>query len=89
MDTHYRIRLKGHLDPTWSAWFDGLAITHEASGETTLAGPVRDQAALYGLLEKARSLNLALVSVGEMPTAILDDGRADYVEDNMKPPPTS
>ncbi len=63
----YRIRFKGHLDRTWSAWFDGLTISHEANGETVLAGPIPDQAALYGLLEKARNLQLTLVAVGEVP----------------------
>jgi hypothetical protein len=66
MTTQYQIRFKGHLDPSWSAWFDGLTITHEASGETVLAGTLPDQAALYGLLEKARNLNLTLVSVAEV-----------------------
>ena len=64
----YEIRFKGHLDPSWSAWFDGLTLTHEASGETLLAGPLPDQVALYGILEKARNLNLTLVSVCEVPT---------------------
>ena len=66
MAAHYQIRFRGHLDPTWSAWFDGLTITHEASGDTVFAGPLPDQAALYGILEKARNLNLTLLSVGEM-----------------------
>ncbi len=74
MTQRYRIRFKGHLDPDWSAWFDGLTITHEASGETLLAGPLPDQAALYGILEKARKLNLTLVCVGEGPPNALDDG---------------
>ena len=63
----YQIRFKGHLDRTWSAWFDGLTISHEANGETVLAGPIPDQAALYGLMEKARNLQLTLVAVGEVP----------------------
>ena len=67
MTLHYRIRIKGHLDPSWSEWFDGLTITHETGGETVLAGLLPDQAALYGILEKARNLNLTLVSVGELP----------------------
>jgi hypothetical protein len=69
VNLHYRIRVKGHLDPSWSAWFDGLTITHEASGETMLAGPLPDQAALYGILEKACNLNLWLVTVDEVPRA--------------------
>ena len=59
----YQIRVKGHLDPGWSEWFAGLAITHEPNGETLLTGPVVDQAALFGLLLKIRDLNLTLLSL--------------------------
>jgi hypothetical protein len=59
----YEIRLKGHLDPRWAAWFDGLGLTHERDGTTLLRGPVVDQAALHGLLRKVRDLGLPLVSV--------------------------
>jgi hypothetical protein len=61
--TIYCIRVKGHLDPHWSEWFDGLAIIHEPNGETLFTGPVVDQAALYGLLIKMRDLNLPLLAV--------------------------
>ena len=64
--TRYRIRVTGHLAPCWSEWFDGLTITHEANGDTTLSGLVRDQAALYGLLAKMRDLNLTLISVNRV-----------------------
>ena len=59
----YEIRLQGHLESHWSAWFEGLDITLEANGETLIAGPVVDQAALYGLLRKVRDLGLPLLSV--------------------------
>ena len=59
----YRIRVRGALDPEWSDWFGSLAITHNADGATTLAGPVADQAALYGLLGRARDLGLTLLAV--------------------------
>jgi len=59
----YQIKVKGHLDPRWSEWFDGLAITHKPNGETLLAGPVVDQAALHGLLSKVRDLGLTLLLV--------------------------
>lgn len=62
----YHIRVKGHLDLHWAEWFDGLAITHEANGETLLSGPVIDQAALYGLLLKIHNLNLTLLSVNRV-----------------------
>ena len=60
---YYQIRVQGTLDPRWSAWFDGFTITHDADGDTTLAGLVADQAALYGLLGKARDLGLTLLAV--------------------------
>jgi hypothetical protein len=59
----YEIRLKGHLDNRWAAWFEGLTITREDNGDTRLTGPVVDQAALHGLLRKVRDLGLPLVSV--------------------------
>jgi hypothetical protein len=59
----YEIRLDGHLDRRWAAWFDGLTLTRHSDGTTTLRGPVVDQAALHGLLQKVRDLGLPLVSV--------------------------
>lgn len=62
----YEIRVKGHLDPRWSAWFGGLVITLEANGVTLLTGPVVDQAALHGLLRKVLDLGLPLESVNRV-----------------------
>ena len=59
----YRIRINGHLDPAWSAWFDGLAVTQHPDGTTALVGPVIDRAALYGLLGRLRDLDATLLSV--------------------------
>ena len=59
----YHIRITGHLGREWSEWFEGLAITLEANGDTLLTGPVVDQAALHGVLKKVRDLGLPLVSV--------------------------
>ena len=59
----YQIRVKGHLEAEWSDWFDGMRITHLENSETLLAGPVADQAALFGVLNKINSLNLRLLSV--------------------------
>lgn len=57
------IRVQGHLDPRWSAWFDGLTVTTEPDGTTLIHGPVPDQAALFGLLQKLRDMGLPLLSV--------------------------
>jgi hypothetical protein len=60
---HYEIRVNGVLDGGWSAWFDGLQVSSDERGQTTIAGPVVDQAALHGLLAKVRDLGLELLSV--------------------------
>jgi hypothetical protein len=59
----YEIKVRGHLDHSWSIWLDGLTIEPQAHGETLLTGPVRDQAALPGLLNKIRDLGLPLLGV--------------------------
>ncbi len=64
----YEIRLKGHLDARWAGWFDGLTLTHESDGTTVIQGPVVDQAALHGLLQRVRDLGLPLVSVTPIGT---------------------
>lgn len=64
--TIYHIRIKGHLGPHWSDWFEGLTISLEDNGETLLSGPVTDQAALHGLLRKVRDVGLPLLSVNRV-----------------------
>lgn len=59
----YEITVQGVLDPRWSAWFDGLQLTSDAAGRTTISGPVADQAALHGLLTRIRDLGLTLLEV--------------------------
>lgn len=59
----YEIRVKGVLDPRWSTWFDDLQVSSDELGQTLIAGPVTDQAALHGLLAKIRDLALPLISV--------------------------
>jgi hypothetical protein len=60
---HYELRIGGVLDRHWSGWFDGLQVSSDAPGQTLIAGPVVDQAALHGLLAKIRDLGLPLLSV--------------------------
>jgi hypothetical protein len=59
----YKIKVQGHLDPSWSCWLHDLTIEQQAGGETLLTGTIRDQAALHGLLNKIRDLGLLLLSV--------------------------
>lgn len=59
----YEFRIEGQLSPTWSEWFGGLTLTNLEDGQSILSGPIRDQAALHGILARIRDLNLKLILV--------------------------
>ena len=63
MPEYYEIKIKGHLDQSWSELFAGLQLTYLEGNETLFAGPLPDQAALHGVLERIRDLNLTLISI--------------------------
>jgi hypothetical protein len=65
----YEIKIQGRLDPRWSGWFAGLCITPLENGETLIAGVLPDQAALHGLLERIRDLNLTLISLNRISSS--------------------
>ena len=64
---HYELRIEGHLDEHWSAWFGGLTLIRVDDGTTILRGAVTDQAELHGLLAKVRDLGMSLISVKAVP----------------------
>ena len=70
MSTRYHIRVKGHLDLSWSEWFEGLKISNEPDGTSDLFGTIKDQAELIGILTKIHNLNLELISVNPEVTQL-------------------
>ena len=70
----YEIRLAGHLPDRWAGWFGDVAIGLEEDGTTRLTCPVIDQAALFGLIKKVRSLGLPLLSVNRVESNQIDGG---------------
>ena len=64
---NYEIRVKGRLDQHWSSWFDGLTLGYEGDDITVLRGPLVDEAALHGVLNKVRDLAVPLLSVSRVP----------------------
>ena len=82
----YEIRVNGTLDRRWSRWFEGLEVDHRGT-DTVISGRLPDQAALHGLLNKIRDLDLFLISVvylagGERQPATHDSSEI------APPPPT-
>jgi hypothetical protein len=75
----YEIRFKGRLSDSVLAGFEGLRATVQPV-ETVLYGPVQDQAALYGLLDRIQSLGLELVEVRQLPAS------TDQVPAEPQPP---
>jgi len=73
MQEIYQFTVKGHIDFDWSEWFDGLEITHMDNGETRLSGPLADQAALFGVLNKVHTIGLPLLSLIRLEQTIGDD----------------
>ena len=61
----FEIRVKGHLDQSWSDWLEGLDVKLLDDEQMLLSGQIRDQAALMGILTKLYNLNLTLISVSE------------------------
>ncbi len=69
----YEIHVEGHLEESWSDWFEGLAILNDPMGEMVLSGPLLDQAALFGVLNKIQALNLTLISVNRSTSHIINN----------------
>ena len=74
----YQIRVRGHLESRWAAWFDGMSLSYETDGTTNIFGPVVDQAALHGLLHTLRDTGLPLVSVTQVEPDRLDVPPIDH-----------
>lgn len=69
----YEITVEGQLPSGWSNWFQGMGVQTTSGGDSILAGPLTDQAALHGVLAKIRDLNLKLVAVSRRAPAKEDD----------------
>lgn len=59
----YQIRVRGQISERWAHWFEEMTIGADAAGTTVLSGPLADQAALLGLLQKLYTLGMPLLSV--------------------------
>ena len=64
---YYSITVEGRLTDNWSDCLGGMSIAESSSGDgsviTTLEGQVRDQAALFGVLNTLYELHIPLLTV--------------------------
>ncbi len=85
MPEYYEVKIRGHLDPCWSDGLAGLQLTHLEGNETLLSGSLPDQAALHGLLERIRDLNLTLISVSCGGTSTAPSSTTFYDQKSIQP----
>ena len=60
----YRVLVRGTLSERFATAFEGMTLETE-SGTTALVGDIRDQAQLYGILDRLRDFGLELVGIEE------------------------
>jgi len=67
----YQIKVVGALDQSWSEWLGDIemntALSEDGTLQTMLVADLADQAALFGILDHIRDLNLVLLSVEIVP----------------------
>ena len=71
--SRYRIVLRGRLSERFESAFDGMTLEH-GPNRTVLVGDVRDQAQLYGLLDRLQEFGIELLAV---EPADISDGSSD------------
>ena len=59
--------LRGRLSERFESAFDGMSLEH-GPNRTVLVGDVRDQAHLYGLLDRLRDFGIELLAVEAVGT---------------------
>lgn len=67
MAERYEIRVKGRVGKELASRLDGFDAEIEPA-ETVLRGPIDDQDALHGLLERVQCFGLELVEVRQLDT---------------------
>jgi len=58
----YQICIRGRVSERFGSALEGMHL-ESRTAETVFTGEIRDQAQLYGLLDRVRDLGLELVSV--------------------------
>lgn len=66
---YYEICIHGRLGQSTLSWFEDLNVKVDGTTSpptTIISGPMRDEAALFGLISRIRDLGLTLISVNRV-----------------------
>jgi hypothetical protein len=73
-DSTYQLVVRGELDTRFELVFTGMELSR-VEGTTVMTGKVRDDAELYGLVERLAELGLELVSIQQIVGPANGEGR--------------
>lgn len=77
----YELRIRGRLSTTPVNEFEELSLAASVEPvDMVLAGPVRDQAELHGLIRRVEALGLELVEVRRLPDTPTPAGTLRRIE---------
>lgn len=62
----YEIHIRGQLCSDWADWLEGFEMHPLENGDMALVGPVVDQAALIGTINKLYRLNLTILAINQI-----------------------
>ncbi|HEY8111293.1 MAG TPA: hypothetical protein VII16_00295 [Actinomycetes bacterium] len=74
-DATYQLVVRGELDTRFELVFTGMELS-QVEGTTVMTGKVRDDAELYGLVERIAELGLELVSIQQLVRPANGEGRS-------------
>jgi hypothetical protein len=74
-DATYQLVVRGELDARFELVFTGMELS-QVEGTTVMTGKVRDDAELYGLVERIAELGLELVSIQQLVRPANGEGRS-------------
>ncbi len=74
-DATYQLVVRGELDTRFELVFTGMELS-QVEGTTVMTGKVRDDAELYGLVERIAELGLELVSIQQVVRPANGEGRS-------------
>ncbi len=59
----YQLAVEEQLSSTWSEWFEVMVLEPFIGQGTSITGLIEDEAALYGVINRLRDLNLVIIEV--------------------------